>query len=88
MTRSDAIALISAKLESLDDERLRVVADVVVELENQASSPSRKLTSRELELIEQSKDDFRAGHTYSLAEARAISDAFIAGLRQKYPPAA
>ena len=87
MTRSDAIALITAKLESLDDERLRAVADAVVGMDEQASSLPRPLTARELDLIEQSKDDFRAGRTYSIAEARAESNAFIASLRQKYPSA-
>jgi hypothetical protein len=87
MTRSDAIALISAKLETLDGERLQAIVNAVAEMDEQALTPSRKLTSRELELIEQSKDDFRAGRTYSLSEARAASDVFIASLRQKYPSA-
>jgi len=87
MTRSDAIALINAKLASLDDERLRAIADAVASMDEQASNPSRELTARELALLEQSKDDFRNGRTYSIAEARAESDAFIASLRQKYPSA-
>ena len=87
MNRSDTIAGINAKLESFDDERLRAVAEAVASLDEPASNLSRKLTPEELVLIEQSKEDFRAGHTCSIAEARAESDAFIANLRQKYPSA-
>ena len=47
----------------------------------------RELTPRELALIDQSKEDFKAGRTHSLDEARAHSDAFLKTLRAKYPAA-
>ena len=40
-----------------------------------------------LALIEQAKADFTASRTYTIEQARALSDAFIAGLRAKYPTA-
>jgi hypothetical protein len=79
MTRTEALAIINAKLSSLDDERVMTVADIVQDLAQPDDLP-RDLTPRELALIEQSKEDFKAGRTYSLAEARAMTDAFLATL--------
>lgn len=86
MTRSQAFAIINAKLADLDDEAVATVADIVQEIEA-ASRVPRALSTRERALIEQSKDDFREGRTYSLDEARERSDAFIETLRAKYPQA-
>jgi hypothetical protein len=79
MTRTEAIAIITAKLSSLDDERVMTVADIVQDMAQPDDLP-RELTPRELALIEQSKEDFKAGRTYSLDEARAMTDAFLAPL--------
>jgi hypothetical protein len=38
----------------------------------------RKLTAHERALIEQAKEDFRAGRSYSLDEARALTDQVLA----------
>ena len=62
------------------------VADIVQDMDTASTLP-RKLTARELEMIEQSKADFREGRTNSLDEARARSDAFLQSLRAKYPTA-
>ena len=42
----------------------------------------RELTARELELIEQSKEDFRQGRTLSLDEAETRTEAFLAEHRR------
>ena len=86
MTRTEAIAIINKKLADLDDEAVLTVADIVQDLDTASTLP-RKLTARELEMIEQSKADFREGRTYSIDEARARSDAFLQSLRAKYPTA-
>ena len=79
MTRTEAIAIITEKLSSFDDERVMAVAGIVEDLA-QDDDQLRDLTPGELALIEQSKDDFKHGRTYSLAEARAMTDAFLAPL--------
>jgi hypothetical protein len=86
MTRKEAIAIIEQMLPSLDDEAAMALAEMAQSLA-QSSVPSpdepfvmRKLTDEELRLIEQSKEDFRQGRTYSLSEARAMTDAFLAKL--------
>ena len=86
MTRTEAIAIINKKLADLDDEAVLTVADIVQDLDTASTLP-RKLTACELEMIEQSKADFREGRTYSVDEARTRSDAFLQSLRAKYPTA-
>lgn len=86
MTRSEAIAIITDKLAALDDAGVLTVADIVQDLAN-PDDDVRELTPRELALIDQSKDDFKSGRTYSLDEARAHSDALLKTLRAKYPTA-
>lgn len=78
MTRTEAIAIINAKLPALDDEHVATVAEIVQSL-TQPVAPL-ELTDDELAAIERSGQDFKAGRTYSLAEARARSDAFVARL--------
>ena len=73
MTRAEAIATINAKLSSLDDDGLKAVASIVEDLSAGSDLP-RPLTARELELIERSKEDFKAGRVYTTAEARAYID--------------
>ena len=86
MTRTEAIAIINKKLADLDDEAVLTVADIVQDMDTASTLP-RKLTARELELIEHSKADFREGRTYSIDEARARTDASLQSLRAKYPTA-
>ncbi len=81
MTRTQAIAAINAKLAVLDDARLLTVAEMIEDI---ATDTVRPLTARELALLEQSKEDFTAGRTYSVEDMRAHSDAFIRALRDKH----
>jgi hypothetical protein len=85
MTRTDAIVAIAEKLASLDDEGLQSLAEHAEDLAE--AGVVRRLSERELTLIDQAKADFAAGRTYTIEEARELSDAFIAGLRKKYPTA-
>jgi hypothetical protein len=73
MTRAQAIAAINAKLSSLDDDGVMAVASIVEDIAADGDLP-RALTARELALIEQSKEDFKAGRTYTVAESRAYID--------------
>ena len=80
MTRTQAIAIIEKVLPTADDATLTAVVDL---LQNASAEPSvlpRELTARELELLEQSKADFKAGRTYSSAEVRAYLDDALAPL--------
>jgi hypothetical protein len=79
MTRTEAIARINDRLSLIDDQQLAAVADVVEAIAT--DDLPRQLTDREVALIEQSKEDFRAGRTLSVAEARARTDAFLAQQR-------
>ena len=80
MTRTQAIAIITAQLATLDDERVLTVADFLQDIA--AAEPlSRELTPGELALIAQSKDDFRSGRTLTPEQAHARTDAFIADRR-------
>ena len=95
MTRSEAIAIISASLETVDDATLEsaathlsgkaraagvTVGDIVEAFATESTLP-RALSARELELIEQSKEDFRLGRTLTHDEAVARTDAFLAARR-------
>ena len=73
------MAIITAKLPSLNDEGVLAIADIVQSIEAADELP-RELTPDELALIEQSKDDFKSGRTYTLDQARAMTDAFLASL--------
>lgn len=87
MTRAQAIAAINAKLSSLDDERVQAVADIIDDIAADGDLP-RALTARELALIEQSKEDFKAGRIVSQEEYRAEMDAFLSQRRSKLPKSA
>ena len=80
MTRAQTIERIAAKLANANDEHVRAVAEYLEAVE-QPVAPLRELTPRELELIEQSKEDFRTGRTLSLDEAEARTTAFLAARR-------
>ena len=83
MTRTEAIATITAKLGALDDERLQAVVEIVDDIA--ANEALRPLTARELALLDQSKADFKEGRTLSLDEARARTDAYLAERRALRP---
>src|SRR5262245_17228557 len=77
MTRAQALAIINAKLVSLDDEHVMTVAEIVQSIDAGHELP-RELTDHELTLVRQSKEDFKAGCSYSLDEARAQTDEALA----------
>lgn len=81
MNRIETIATINSQLATLADEHILTVAGIIQSL-HQSEPPLRRLSERELDLIEQSKADFREGRTHSLSEARAAVDAGLA-LRRK-----
>ena len=88
MTRTEAIAIITARLEAADDATLEAAArhlaafdgetltvDDVIDCVATDSVLPRPLTPGELQLIEQSKEDFRLGRTRTHDESRAYVDA-------------
>ena len=77
MTRNQAIAIITERLASLDDARVQTVADIVQSMADESVLP-REMTARELALIEQSKEDFKTGRTYTLDEMDTYLDAAAA----------
>jgi hypothetical protein len=80
MTRTEAIAKISEKLASFDDERVQTVAEIVVEMDELSATPIRALSERESTLLAQSKADFAAGRSYSHEEAIEMLDDLLAPL--------
>ena len=79
MTRTEAIAVITQKLASFDDERVLAVAEIVDDMAA-ATGAVRELTPRELTLLDQSKADFAAGRSYSHDEVIDYLDAHLASL--------
>ena len=77
MTRTEAIAIITAKLANLDDERVQTVAGIVQSMQDDGK-PFRKLSARELTLLEDSKADFSAGRSYSVEDSIAFVDQSLA----------
>ena len=63
MTRTQALAIIAAKLASLDDEHVLTVAEIVQSMDAADDLP-RETHRDELALIEQAKEDFKAGRSY------------------------
>lgn len=74
MTRNEALVTINSRLASLDDARVQTVAEFVRAIAANGDA-IRRLTARELGLLEQSRADFGAGRTLSVAEARARTGA-------------
>lgn len=77
MTRTEAIAHINARLAKLDNERVQAVAEMVEDIAAN-DAELRPLTARELELIAQSREDFRTGRTLSHDQLIALLDERLA----------
>lgn len=89
MTRTEAITIITNALHTVDDSTLEAAAAhishvatptglTVGDIQEAFATDSvlpRDLTGRELELIAQSKEDFRLGRTRTLAESKTYVDA-------------
>jgi hypothetical protein len=73
MTRIEAIAIITSKLADIVQD---MAAPTAVALD---------LTDAERAAIERSKEDFKAGRTYSSTQYHAEMTAFIADLKSKHP---
>jgi hypothetical protein len=84
MTRTQAIAIITEKLASLDDEGVKAVADIVQDMV-EPSATSLDLTDAERAAIERSKEDFKVGRTYSNDEYHAEMTTFMSDLKSKHP---
>jgi hypothetical protein len=84
MTRIEAIAIITAKLASFDDERVMTVADIVQDMAD-PTMVAFDFTDAERTAIERSKEDFNTGRTYSSDQYHTEMTAFMADLKSKYP---
>lgn len=80
MTRAQAIAIIEKVLPTADEATLSAVIELLHDASAGISVLPRELTARELALIEQSREDFKAGRVYSTAEVRAYLDEVLAPL--------
>ena len=85
MTRSEAIAIITATLPVLDDVQAATLAELAQTL---VQSPvALSLTDEDRAGIARAREDFKAGRTHSSSEARAMTAAFFAKLRGTSPSA-
>lgn len=84
MTRTQAIAIITEKLASLDDERVMAVADIVQDMA-EPSAVVLDLTDAERAAIERSKEDFKEGRTNTNDEYHADMAIFMSDLKSKHP---
>ena len=87
MNRAQAISIIASHVEAADDATLVDVADrlsrtvesaeraaVLVDLADETAVP-RALTARELELVQQAREDFELGRVRTGEQSRAWVDA-------------
>ena len=79
MTRTKAIEMIAANLSRLSEEELAVLVEVTTSMTQPTSV--FKLTNAERLAVERSREDFKAGRTFTLDEAEARTDAFLAARR-------
>jgi hypothetical protein len=85
MTRSEAIAIITATLPVLDEVQAATLAELAQTL---VQSPvALSLTGEDRDGIARAREDFKAGRTHSSSEARAMTTAFFAKLRGASPSA-
>lgn len=70
MTRSEAIAIIEQSIASADEATLAAAARLFKSASADPDLP-RPLTADELASIEQARDDFKAGRTYTSQEVRS-----------------
>ncbi len=79
MTRTEAIAIIEATLPKLNDARVADLAELV-QAAAQPATPFRDLTDEERAGLASAAEDFKTGRTYTVSEARALTDDFLAPL--------
>ncbi len=84
MSRTEAIAIITRKIETLDDEQVSILADIAEDLADR-SAPPLELTAEERAAIERSKDDFKLGRTLTSEQYQAEMSGFVNALKSKHP---
>jgi hypothetical protein len=86
MTRTEAIAIITATLPKLDDARVADLAELV-KAAAEPTTPFRDLTDEERAGLASAAQDFKTGGTYTAEQYRAEMDDFMARMQAKYPSA-
>jgi hypothetical protein len=84
MSRTEAIAIITRKIETLDDEQVSILAGIAQDL-GAVGATSLELTPQERSAIERSKADFKTGRVVSVDQYQSEMSSFMDGLRSKYP---
>ena len=80
MTRTEAIAIITATLPSLDEQQAAALAQVAQEMVRPVLVPLSP-SEDERAGVERACEDFKAGRTHSSSEARAMTATFLAKRR-------
>jgi hypothetical protein len=70
MTRNEAIAIIEQSISSADEATLAAAAQLFKSASADPNLP-RPLTAEDLALIEQAREDFKVGRTYTSQEVRS-----------------
>lgn len=86
MTRTEAIAIITATLPKLDDARVAELAQLV-QAAAEPTTPFRDLTDAERAGLASAVEDFKAGRTFTPEQYRSEMDDFMARMQAKYPSA-
>jgi hypothetical protein len=86
MTRTEAIAIITATLPKLDDARVADLAELV-QAAAEPTTPFRDLSDEERAGLANAAEDFKTGRIYTPEQYRAEMDDFMARMRAKYPTA-
>ena len=85
MTRTEAIAIITATLPALDEAQAAMLAEMA---QNLVQSPvALSLTDEDRAGVARAREDFKTGRTHSSSEARAMTAAYFAKLRGTSPSA-
>lgn len=79
MTRAEAIAIIESAIATADDAALEAAAQLLRSTSD--DDLPRPLTPAELASIEQAREDFRTGRTYTPEQLRASLDQALAARR-------
>jgi hypothetical protein len=89
MTGTGAIAIITAELASLDDERIMTVAEIVRNMADTTPMETTPvvldLTGEERPAVERSWGDFKAGRTFASEHYAAEMTAFMADIKSRHP---
>ena len=84
MTRTEAIAIIEQSIPSADEATLAAAAQLFKSASADPDLP-RPLTTEDLASIEQAREDFKAGRTFTSAQGQAFIDAALVQRRAQRP---